>query len=108
MTGASAVGLLASAARSDAARPLLLDAAAVETAERRVTMPARRSGAASREFWNEVYLELRRQAGDERLPASLRRSLRGLANQAFTRATNSGMSCVFGKTGRSMRVWCVL
>jgi hypothetical protein len=37
-------------------------------------------------FWHEVYVELRRHAGDERLPEGLRSSLRGLARRAYARA----------------------
>mgnify|MGYP003336948157 CR=1 FL=1 len=37
-------------------------------------------------FWHEVYVELRRHAGDERLPEGLRGSLRTLARRAYARA----------------------
>lgn len=87
MNGASAIDWLAAAARRGAERPLTLNASAIAAAERDAPQSREQRGAAGRAFWNEIYLELRRQAGDERLPASLRRSLRALAGHAFGRAS---------------------
>lgn len=42
--------------------------------------------------WQEIYRELRRQAGNERLPAELRRRLRESAHRAYERALASGAS----------------
>ena len=44
--------------------------------------------------WHEIYRELRRQAGNERLPAELRRRLRETAHRAYDRAVRSDLSTV--------------
>ena len=45
------------------------------------------AGAAS--FWQQLYIELRHHAGDERLPSTLRGGLRRMAHDAFSRSAHA-------------------
>ena len=54
-----------------------------------------RLGAGATSFWQELYVELRRHAGDERLPSSLRGGLKRLAQSAFSRSTAASEAARF-------------
>ena len=60
------------------------------------TRPAWRESlaASAASFWREIYRELRRHAGDERLPYDLRLRLRTAAQRAFERSQDEAASTV--------------
>jgi len=68
---------------ADAARAWLLTRWRVTEALSRM---AARATAAAATFWLEMYRELRRHIGDERLPYPLRTRLRGIAERCFRRS----------------------
>src|SRR5688572_30153675 len=49
----------------------------------------RRLSRARASFWTETYRELRRQAGDERLPSDVRRWLRAAAQRSLDRSARA-------------------
>lgn len=54
--------------------------------------------ASTASFWREIYRELRRHAGDERLPFDLRTRLRTGAQRAFERSQHDGPQSRFPRT----------
>lgn len=61
-----------------------------------------RAHAAAASFWQEWYRELRRHAGDERLPYALRAKLRGAADRALGRAEAEEARAVVPRWNRRM------